>query len=90
LSTVDDFIKLKDKYTIIGVDNIPGAIPINNYQYKPNSLFVFGTENDGLTPIMRSLCQEIIEITGYGSVRSLNCGIASGIILYDVVRKFNV
>lgn len=89
LPTIDDFIKLREKYTIIGIDNIPGSVPLSSYQWKPNSLMVFGEEGAGLTPAMQALCQDIVYIEQFGSVRSLNCGTASGIIMYDFVRKIN-
>jgi tRNA G18 (ribose-2'-O)-methylase SpoU len=88
LETIDDFIKLQEKYYIVGIDNVPGSIPIQQYKWKPNPLMVFGEESVGLTSVMQSFCHEIIEIPMYGSVRSLNCGVASGIVMYDFVSKF--
>jgi tRNA G18 (ribose-2'-O)-methylase SpoU len=51
----------------------------------PNTLFIFGEEGVGLTPQMQSFCQDIVEIEMYGSVRSLNCGVASGILMHQYV-----
>lgn len=88
LSTIDDFIKLQDKYTIVGIDNVPGAISLQEYSWKENTLVVFGSESVGLTPAMRSFCKELVYIKQYGSVRSLNVATASGIIMNDIVTKF--
>jgi tRNA G18 (ribose-2'-O)-methylase SpoU len=88
LETVDELIKLQEKYIIVGIDNVPGSIPIQQYEWEPNSLMVFGEEGVGLTPAMQSFCHEIVEVPMYGSVRSLNCGVASGIVMYDFVSKF--
>jgi tRNA G18 (ribose-2'-O)-methylase SpoU len=87
LSSVDEFLALKEKYTIVGVDNIQGSVPMKSYQWQPNTLMVFGEEGVGLTPGMQSLCQDIVAIEMFGSVRSLNCGTASGIVMYDFVSK---
>ncbi len=87
LPTVEDFVKLKDKYVIVGIDNVPGSVSIRNYHWPHNTLMVFGEEGVGLTPAMQALCQDIVEIPMYGSVRSLNCGVASGIVMYDYVEK---
>lgn len=87
LSSIDELLKLKEKYTIVGIDNIAGSVSISQYKFVPNTLFVFGEEGTGLTPTMQSLCKDIIEIDIFGSVRSLNCGVASGIICYDFVRQ---
>jgi len=88
LSTIDEVIELQSKYTFIGVDNVPGSIPLNEIEYQPNTLFVFGEEGVGLTPAMQSFCKNIVYIKQYGSVRSLNVGTASGIIMHDFVTRF--
>jgi len=87
LPTIEDFLKLKDKYTIVGIDNVAGSVPLSSYQWKPNTLMVFGEEGTGLTPAMQAMCQDIVEIEMFGSVRSLNCGVASGILMHDFTRQ---
>ena len=88
IPTIEEFKKLKDKYVIVGIDNVSGAIPLDNYNWKHNSLMVFGEEGVGLTPKMQSFCEEMVYIEQFGSVRSLNVGTASGIVMHDFVRKF--
>jgi tRNA G18 (ribose-2'-O)-methylase SpoU len=88
LPTIDDLLKLKERYVFIGVDNIPGAKPINDYDYEPNTLFIFGSEGVGITPAMQAMCDDMIYIKQYGSIRSLNCGTASGIVLCDYTMKY--
>jgi len=88
LPTVDDFIKLKEKYHVVAVDNVSGAVPISTYNFVPNTLFVFGEEGTGLTPAMQGMCQDMIYIEQFGSVRSLNVGTASGIIMHEFVSKY--
>lgn len=87
LPTIDDFIKLKEKYVIIGIDNVPGSVSISSYRFPKNTLMVFGEEGVGLTPMMRSLCQDIVHIDMFGSVRSLNCGTASGIAMFAYTQQ---
>jgi len=85
--TIEDFVKLQEKYVIVGIDNVPGSISLSTYNYPLPCLLVFGEEGVGLTPAMQSLCKDILHIDMYGSVRSLNCGTASGIAMYDLVGK---
>lgn len=87
LPTIEDLIKLQDKYIIVGIDNVSGSVPLATYQWQPNTLMVFGEEGVGLTPAMQSFCKDIVEIEMFGSVRSLNCGVASGIVMNDFVRQ---
>lgn len=89
LPTIDAFIELQKEYTIIGIDNIPGSVPLMNYKWPEKTLMVFGEEATGLTPAMQALCKDIVYIEQYGSVRSLNCGTSSGIVMYDYHAKRN-
>lgn len=88
LPTIDDLVKLQEKYVIVGIDNVPGSCSISSYQFVPNTLLVFGEEGVGLTPEMQSMCKDVVAIDQFGSVRSLNCGTASGIIMYEFVKQF--
>ncbi len=93
LTSIDDLKDLKRRYRFIGIDNIPGAVSLNNYSWFPNSrrdlppLLIFGEEGCGLTSDMQYLCEEIVQIEMYGSVRSLNAGTASGIIMYSITSQ---
>lgn len=80
--------ELASRYTIIGIDNVPGSFPITDFVWPDNVLMVFGEEGVGLTPEIQSYCSAIVEIPMFGSVRSLNCGTASGIVMFDYVNKF--
>ncbi len=88
LSTLDELMELQKQYTFIGIDNIPGSIPLEEMECNPNVMFVFGEEGVGLTPAMQSFCKHIVYIKQHGSVRSLNVGTASGIIMHDFVSRF--
>jgi len=88
LPTIEDFIKLQERYTIVGVDNVPGAIPISKYRFEPNTLLVFGEEGVGLTPATQSFCKDIVYIEQFGSVRSINVGTASGIVMHEFVSRY--
>jgi tRNA G18 (ribose-2'-O)-methylase SpoU len=88
LPTIDDLVKLQEKYVIVGIDNIPGkSVPLASYEWQPNTLMVFGEEGTGLSLPMQAFCRDIVEIEMYGSVRSLNCGVASGIVMHDFVSR---
>ena len=88
LSTIEEVDALKKRYVFIGIDNIPGSIPMETFQYPVNSLLLFGEEGTGLTPGMQAMCQQILHISMFGSVRSFNCGVASGIAMHDLVSKY--
>lgn len=88
---IDDLIALKEKYYIVGVDNIDGSVPVESFEWPQNKhvLIVFGEEKDGLSydPRIIDLCDSIVSIEQFGSVRSINAGCSSAIILYDYHMK---
>jgi tRNA G18 (ribose-2'-O)-methylase SpoU len=87
LSDIDQLVKLKERYVFVGCDNLPGAVPLHSFAMPECPLFIFGSEGTGLTPAMQELCQHMVEIPMFGSVRSLNCGTASGIVMWEYVRR---
>ena len=50
-------------------------------------MFVFGEENKGLSNIILDRANIILTIPNYGSVRSLNVGTTSGIVM-GIYRNF--
>lgn len=72
---------------IIGVDNIDGSISLGKADLPANAIYVFGQEGPGLSDEMKKLCDYIVRINQYGSTRSINVGVASGIVLHEWTRR---
>ena len=80
--------------TIIAIENnIPEyadkTVNLFDYQFENSSdpVFVFGEENKGLSNLMLDRANTILTIPNYGSVRSLNVGTTSGIVM-SLYRNF--
>ena len=76
-------------WNIIAVDNIKGATKLQEFIFPKNPVLVFGAEGPGLSQEMLNIARSTIAIEQYGSTRSLNVGVASGIILYEAVQSLN-
>lgn len=87
LEDMESFLALKSKYSFIGVDNVPGSVSIVPFKWPSNALMIFGEEGLGLTSEVQKLCDAVVEIPMHGSVRSLNAGTSSGIVMFDYVTK---
>lgn len=85
IPSVNDFLALKSRYTFVGIDNVPGSVSIDDYDFPERPLFIFGSEGTGLTPTMQSYCQDIVRIEQFGSVRSFNAAVASGIVMHTYI-----
>ena len=71
------------KVRVIGIDNVPTAKDVNAYTFDPNIhyIMVFGQEQIGIPSDVLSMCDDVLYIPQYGSVRSINVGCASSIIM---------
>ena len=81
---VEDFAArlAEQRYTVVGVDNLPGSVPIERTELPERTCLVFGSEGPGLTEEMLAVCSSLVSITQYGSTRSLNAGAAAAIAMY--------
>lgn len=87
--TVEDFGSWAQaaKLPVIGIDIRNGSEPIEGSILPERCVLVFGQEGPGLSNGMAGLCESIIHITQYGSTRSINVGVASGIAMHQWTTK---
>lgn len=86
--TVEEFVSsLEGDMRVIGIDNIEGSVPLGQAALPSSAVLVFGGEGPGLSDEMIARCEQIIAIEQFGSTRSVNVGVASGIVLYEWVRR---
>lgn len=85
--TVEAFTRFAqaDGLTLIGIDINDVSTPIEQAQLPKRCALVFGQEGPGLSPEMLAACDAVHEITQYGSTRSINVGVASGIAMHTWV-----
>lgn len=67
---------------IIGVDNVPGSVPLERHRLPAACVLLFGQEQAGLSPAARAACSQVMHITQYGSTRSINAGAAAAVAMY--------
>ncbi len=73
---------------MVGVDNLPGAEPLEGVELPRGCCLVFGSEGPGLTPETVAACDRLVAITQHGSTRSLNAGAAAAIAMYHWSRRW--
>ncbi|MCY3963105.1 MAG: RNA methyltransferase [bacterium] len=67
---------------ILGIDNGPGTEPIEGYSLPERCVLLFGQEGPGLSSEAVEACEAVLAITQFGSTRSINAGVASGIAMH--------
>jgi tRNA G18 (ribose-2'-O)-methylase SpoU len=86
-ATVAEFVAAMKGRHIIAVDNQSGAVALSDAVIPKKSVLVFGGEGPGLSGEMINASEQMIAIEQFGSTRSVNVGVASGIMLYEWVRR---
>ena len=72
---------------VIGIDNLPGSQVISAAELPVACVMLFGQEGPGLSDEARDACTAVLHIPQFGSTRSINAGVASGIAMYEWVRR---
>ena len=72
---------------LIGVDNLPGAVPLETFELPRDCVLLFGQEGEGLSAEARTACDATVSIAQFGSTRSINVGAAAAIAMHAWVRR---
>jgi len=72
---------------IVGIDNVPGSLPIEQASLPEACVLVFGEESAGLSAAMQQACETVLHITQYGSTRSINAGAAAAVAMHSWVLE---
>jgi tRNA G18 (ribose-2'-O)-methylase SpoU len=87
--SVDEFVKAMraQKYKIISIDIVPGAKNLDEIKLSKKCVLVFGNESEGISKELLASSDDIIQIKQFGSTRSVNVGVASGIAMYTWLQQ---
>ena len=75
---------------LLGIDNLPGAEPLESAALPRACVLVFGQEGPGLSSTARAACRSTLSIAQFGSTRSINAGAAAAIAMHAWVRRHAV
>ncbi len=87
--TVDALVawSAQRRLPLLGIDNLPGAVPLETYDLPLACVLVLGQEGPGLSPAVRAAATATLTIAQYGSTRSINAGAAAAIAMHAWVRR---
>ena len=64
-----------------------GGIDLDTADLSGNIAIVMGSEGKGVSSLTKKICDGVVSMQMYGHVNSLNVSVATGIILYEIVRR---
>jgi tRNA G18 (ribose-2'-O)-methylase SpoU len=76
-----------ERLPVVGVDNHPGAVPLETAVLPERCVLLFGQEGPGLTAEARAGAAMTVSIAQFGSTRSINAGVAAGIAMHAWIRQ---
>ena len=87
--TVELFLEWakSENLPIIAIDNVPGCQKIETYKLPESCVFLFGQEGPGLSEQAIEASDVVLEITQFGSTRSINASAAAAITMHAWVQQ---
>ncbi|MDO4759857.1 MAG: TrmH family RNA methyltransferase, partial [Candidatus Saccharibacteria bacterium] len=86
--TIDEFLANQEGRELVAIENnTPRALPLGEKKFKENTTLIFGSENNGISAELLEKAADVRYIESFGSTRSVNVGVASGIAMYEWVRQ---
>ncbi len=87
--TVEEFIAWAkaENLPVIAIDNVPGCKKIEEYALPQNCILLFGQEGPGLSEAAIEASEVVLEITQFGSTRSINASAAAAITMHEWVMQ---
>ena len=85
--TIDDLLAYATEHAlpIVAIDNVERSVAIEKTVLPTHCILLFGQEGPGLSPEALGAADEVVEITQYGSTRSLNASAAAAIVMHQWV-----
>ena len=87
--TVEEFVAWAsgEGLPIIAIDNVPGCEQIEKYSLPESCVLLFGQEGPGLSEAAIAASKVVLEITQFGSTRSINASAAAAITMHTWVMQ---
>lgn len=88
-ASVGEFVEFcrGEGLVIFAIDNVSGAEELSKVELPEKVVFVYGGERGGVSAEMIEASEKVVAVEQLGSTRSVNVGVASGITMYEYVRR---
>ena len=91
--TVEEFVEWSKtanegkQMPIIAIDNVPGCKQLETYKLPEACVLLFGQEGPGLSDAAIAASKDVVEITQFGSTRSINASAAAAITMHQWIMQ---
>lgn len=86
---VDAFVAwcTAESLPVIAIDNVPGSVIIETFDFAERCVLLFGQEGPGLSEEAIAAADAIVEISQFGSTRSINASAAAAVTMHAWVLQ---
>ena len=77
----------KDGFWVVGTTLADDSLDYREVDYSGRIALVIGNEGKGISDIVSKACDYRVKIPMRGTINSLNASVASGIMIYEVIRN---
>lgn len=87
--TVEAFIEWAkgEEMPVLAIDNVPGCVPIETYELPERCVLLFGQEGPGVSEAAIGVSDAVLEISQFGSTRSINASAAAAVAMHTWVLR---
>ena len=64
-----------------------GGTDYTKIDFKGDTAIVVGGEDEGVKPLVKKLCDEVVSIKNNGKVSSLNASVAAAVVMFEAARQ---
>lgn len=85
-----DFVKdqhARGREMVAIENNVERVKPLHEKNFQERTTLIFGSEGNGIAEELLAQVDDVREIESFGSTRSVNVGVASGIAMYEWARQ---
>jgi tRNA G18 (ribose-2'-O)-methylase SpoU len=72
---------------VIAIDNVPGSVLIETYRFPEACVLLFGQEGPGLSAEALAAADTVVEISQFGSTRSINASAAAAVAMHAWITQ---
>jgi tRNA G18 (ribose-2'-O)-methylase SpoU len=72
---------------VIAIDNVPGSVIIETFDFPTACVLLFGQEGPGLSAEALAAADSIVEISQFGSTRSINASAAAAVAMHAWITQ---
>ena len=69
-------------YRIFAVEQVEGSMPLQDFEFEPNTAYLLGNEVEGVSEEALPYCEGAIELPQEGTKHSINVSVCAGIVMW--------